>query len=100
MHPSRVRPFAAVCASGVPAPIIDSRNGSAMVTPAPRRNVRRETCLLVKNAMADSPTIAQRELRALLLHFHLKRGAFDDAEDERREPVVVLRRTAHDRPDG
>ena len=47
----RVRPAAAVFAKGVCAGIIDSRNGSASVTPAPRRNVRRERCFLVMKLM-------------------------------------------------
>ena len=54
MHPSRVLPLAAVCASAVPAGTIDSRNGSAIVTPTPCRNVRRDRCFLVMNAMVGS----------------------------------------------
>src|SRR3954454_12507837 len=47
MHPSRGRDAAAVLFSGVCAPTIESRNGSASETPAPRRNVRRDKCFFV-----------------------------------------------------
>ena len=48
---------AAVCASAVPAGTIASSSGSASVTPAPCRNVRRGMCLFVMNIMTqfDSP---------------------------------------------
>ena len=41
---------AAVCASAVPPGIIASSTGSASVTPAPCRNVRRWMCFFVMNA--------------------------------------------------
>jgi hypothetical protein len=40
---------AAVFRNGVCAGIIESSNGSARVTPAPRNNARREMCFLVMN---------------------------------------------------
>ena len=40
---------AAVSRSGVSAGTIDSSSGSASVTPAPRRNVRRGMCFLATN---------------------------------------------------
>src|SRR6267142_4321843 len=49
MHPSRLFGLAAVLLSGVCAGTIDSSSGNATVTPAPRRNVRRERCFLVMN---------------------------------------------------
>ena len=55
MHPRRVFGVAAVCASAVPAGTIDSSSGSASVTPAPRRNVRRERCFFVMNVTARVP---------------------------------------------
>ena len=49
-RPSRTCGFAAVCASAVRAGTIASRNGSAIVTPTPRMNVRRERCFLIQDA--------------------------------------------------
>jgi len=49
MHPSRLFGLAAVLFKGVCAGTIDSSSGNATVTPAPRRNVRRERCLFVMN---------------------------------------------------
>src|SRR2546422_8562558 len=60
MAPNRVRGLAAVCASGVAAGTIDSRKGKAMVTPAPRRNVRRERCFFVMNIMIFSSSETAR----------------------------------------
>src|SRR5262245_35819182 len=57
MQPRRVRGFAAVCASGVAAGIIDSRNGSATLTPTPWRNVRRDRWFLVMKDMCSLPTL-------------------------------------------
>src|SRR5437867_6282848 len=54
MHVSRLFGFAAVLLSGVCAGTMDSRNGNAIVTPAPRRNVRRERCFLVMNIVSSS----------------------------------------------
>src|SRR6185295_14292534 len=95
MAPSRVRAFAAVCASGVPAGTIDSRNGSAMVTPTPRRNVRCDRCIFEMNINDSGSPI----LRRGLLHFHLKWLALDHAEYQRGEPVIVLGGAPDDRAD-
>ena len=46
----RVFGVAAVLPSGVCAGIIESSNGRASVTPAPRMNVRRDMCFLVMNS--------------------------------------------------
>jgi hypothetical protein len=48
MHPSRVG-VRAVCLEGVAAGTIDSRKGKAIVTPAPRMNVRRDRCFFAMN---------------------------------------------------
>src|SRR5215467_269788 len=81
MAPNRVRAFAAVCRSGVAAGTMDSRKGNAIVTPAPVRNVRRDRCFFVMNAIFS--------LQRFSLHFLLKRIALDHSEDQRRELVVV-----------
>ncbi len=47
MQERRIFPAAAVFAHTVRAGTIASRNGSAIVTPIPRRTVRRETCFFV-----------------------------------------------------
>ena len=49
MHPSRVRGRLVDWLHAVAAGIIDSRNGSAIVTPTPRRNVRRGRAVLEMN---------------------------------------------------
>src|SRR6185369_13220410 len=49
MPTKRFTGAAAVRRSGVIAGSIDSSSGSASVTPAPRRNVRRGRCFLVTN---------------------------------------------------
>src|SRR6185503_168541 len=111
MHPRRVFGEAADCANAVAAGTIESRSGSASVTPAPRRNVRRERCFLVMN-MAIVPCNAKCKIQnannpallsafcifhlALLSSFHLKRDALHDPGDERREAVVLTSRVAND----
>jgi hypothetical protein len=47
MPTNRLTGAAAVRRSGVSAGTIDSSSGSASVTPAPRRNVRRAMCFFV-----------------------------------------------------
>src|SRR5215831_18740001 len=84
---------AAVNRSGRSAGTIDSRNGSASVTPAPRRNVRRGMCFLVTNTSASL-------VRHVGLDSHLKLRAPDDAEDDCREAVVLPRGAVDDRADG
>ena len=71
--PARCRPESSSRAAAAPR-----------VTPAPRRNVRRDRCFLVMKVTAAG-------LRGIrdALRLHLERGAAHDAADERREPVVV-----------
>src|SRR4051794_17136020 len=70
---------AAVCARGVCAGTIASRNGSASVAPTlPRRNVRREMYFRVMNMSAVS-----------LLYSHLERRALHDRGHERRKLVAL-----------
>ena len=71
----------------MPAGTIDSSSGSASVTPVPRRNVRRERCFFVMNVTARVPPSYRFIWNGTLLH---------DADDERREPVVVAGRVAND----
>src|SRR5215467_111014 len=89
MAPNRVRAFAAVCRSGVAAGTMDSRKGNAIVTPAPVRNMRRDRCFFVMHAIFS--------LLRFSLHFFLERVAFDHAENQRRELVVVLSSLSKDR---
>jgi hypothetical protein len=44
---NRARGAPAALAERIPAGIMDSRNGSAMAAPAPRRTVRRDRCFFV-----------------------------------------------------
>src|SRR5712691_1293554 len=89
---------AAVCARAVAAGTIASSNGSAKVTPAPLRNIRRGICFFETNMLAAPlfTILVARRLRLTrngrvhALRVHLKRLALDDAEDERGEAVVVL----------
>src|SRR5688572_32038976 len=64
MHPRRVRALAAVCAHVVAAGTIESSKGSASVTPAPRRNVRRDRWVLVRKAIGESPQATGYGLQA------------------------------------
>src|SRR5215467_12254169 len=114
MAPNRVLPLAAVCASAVPAGTIDSRNGSAIDTPTPRRNVRRDRCILLMNISAlwqltnDNEQVTAEEeplhiskllvvtCNLLLLHSHLERITRHHTKDQRRESVVVLRSAVND----
>src|SRR6266850_2913438 len=72
MHPSRLFGLAAVLFKGVCAGTIDSSSGNATVTPAPRRNVRRERCLFVMNMGLISSQENEREARSR--GFHALRG--------------------------
>src|SRR5258708_3991523 len=76
---------AAVSPSRGRAGTIASSSGSASVTPAPRRNVRRGMCSLEMNMSVLHRFGAHLELRTL-----------HDAEQNRRKPVVVLRRVRDD----
>src|SRR5207248_10623272 len=103
---------AAVRRSGVTAGTIDSSNGSASVTPAPRRNVRRGMCFFVMNMVRAPPEIRRTRKgppymcrlissRAFVrcFHSHLELRALDDAQHDGREPVVVPGHILHDRAD-
>src|SRR5436189_4550634 len=78
---------ATVCANAVAAGIIESSSGRPSIMPAPRRNVRRGKCFLVRNIYLVSPGRG----RFLRLHVHLERFALHDVEHERRESVVAFR---------
>ena len=100
MQASRVLPAAAGLASSVRAGTIASRNGSATVAPMPRRTVRREMCFLVR--YIGSPVAASRRptvssLRRWLPRAHAERRALHDADDERREMILVRAGVADDR---
>src|SRR6186713_2656697 len=85
MKPMRGEGAAAVCARAVPAGIIASSSGSAIVTPAPRRKVRRDKCFFVMN------------MCFLLLGLRvLEWCALHDSHNDRRKAVIVFRRIAHD----
>src|SRR5215470_17255328 len=100
MAPNLALPVAAVCARAVPAGTIDSRNGSAIDTPTPRRNVRRDRCILLMNISALRELTTSKfsvvSCNLLLLHSHLERITRHHAKDQRRESVVVLRSTSND----
>src|SRR5262249_8392751 len=89
---------AAVCANATPAGIIASRSGKARVAPALRKTVRRDKCFFLRNVIAVLLLIlgyiTGGLARGLLggvgqLHVGLERRALHDAEDKRREPVVI-----------
>ena len=100
-------PSARLARTIVRAGTIASSSGSAIVTPMPFSTVRREMCLLVMNIRSPLPCAGlSRPLRLARRpsvkrwssgFAHPERGAVDDAEDERRDAVVVLRRVADDR---
>src|SRR6188472_1155695 len=119
---------AAVIRVGVSAGSIDSSNGSASVTPAPRRNVRRARCFFETNIacllhvhsqrptsnsqMATKPAwklgIGNWEVTSyrrtnrnwfVALHSHLKLRAPHDPEHNRRQPVVILLDVMRNRSD-
>src|SRR6187549_1249812 len=93
MAPSRVRaPPAAVWPSAVAAGSIESSSGSASDTPTPRRNVRRERWDRVRKAMCSFSYGSGLRLPGA----QPEQGAFDDTLHERREPLVVAPRGAHD----
>src|SRR5687767_5253755 len=95
--PSLGTGFAGVWAHAVAAGIIDSSRGRASVADALFRSVRLGIAFLVRNITLSSYGLLTgdscfRRLRAA----HLKRNALDDSENERRQPVSVLLRLAHD----
>src|SRR6266571_8900361 len=103
MAPNRVFALAAVCLNGVAAGSMDSRKGKAMVTPAPVRNVLRERCFFVMNAMsAASRGVFTPHLFRSLLNFHLflERLTLNDSKKQRRKLIIILGRSPHDRANG
>src|SRR6187431_106631 len=89
--------LAAVWASSVRAGIIASNSGSAKVTPAPRRKVRRGMCFFVRYMMAVSFSTSDPLLAVGLFDVHLERGAPHDAEHQRGKPVVAAGCVPHER---
>src|SRR5262245_31945868 len=96
---------ASVAANATDAGSMASSNGSANVQPALLRNVRRGMCRLVM-IMGLLHSLAPVTARAAggvarhrldTLHVHLERLAVDDAEDERREAILVAHRVARNR---
>src|SRR5205814_8468522 len=93
---------AAALAKGARAGIIDSRNGNASVTPAPRKTARREMCFCVMNIFY-APSILKILLRASNVHgsfclpVHLEGVAHDDAHHPRRNMIAVPAGFAYNR---
>src|SRR5713226_10636733 len=91
---------AAALAKGARAGIIDSRNGKASVTPAPRKTARREMCFCVMNIFY-APSILKILLRASNVHgrlrlpVHLEGVALDDAHHQRRKVIIAAAGVAH-----
>src|SRR5262249_38945252 len=115
MNPRRRTGLAGVVASADSAGTIASSSGSAMVTPMPRRNVRRGSEIFEMNiAFSSFSTISalpQRSTRSrdrgrgrpgllTLCATHLERRARRDADDERLEAVGASSRVLHNFPDG
>src|SRR3954467_12672748 len=96
--------FAALCASTVPAGIIASSSGRAIVAPAPLRTVRRDSFFLKTNIYSPPKLLVGCSLRrrcaGRIGAAFAERIAGDDAKDERLEPVVVRARLADDATDG
>src|SRR5262245_6024069 len=109
MNPMRGVGWAAVWDSAVDAGIMASNKGSPTATPAPRRNVRRESCFLVMNMDTPSnfrhypqrhrgisrcpcvsvvyPSVA---LRRNLTHLE-RRALHDPHHDGRKSPILTGR---------
>src|SRR5262249_42207068 len=68
--------LAAVCARAVQAGTIASSSGRPIVTPAPRRNVRRERCIFVMNIGAPEPEMADCGLPTADWHCRFAHGRF------------------------
>src|SRR6266850_1370776 len=99
---------AAVCASAVAAGTIASSSGSANVTPAPLRKVRRGKCFFETNMLsapllrvpgARGLDLVARNGGLLTLRIHLERLASDNAEHQRGETVLIARRVPGERAD-
>src|SRR4051812_46400214 len=103
--PSLGTGFAAVWAHAVAAGIIASSRGKARVARALLRKVRLGIAFFVKNIGLSfhPPSPVTRYLTGYRCHLsvpHLKRNTLHDSENERREPVSVLLRVAHDFANG
>src|SRR3954469_8030260 len=85
--------FAALCASTVPAGIIASSSGSAIVAPAPLRTVRRDSFFLKTNIYSPPKLLVccglRRRCAAGIGAPLAERIARDDAEDKRLEAEIV-----------
>src|SRR5580698_3946864 len=87
---------AAVLLVGVWAGTMESSSGSPRVIPAPRKKVRRATCLLEINiCVASLITRSGFDFSGS----HLERGALNNPHEDRQEPVVIFVRVAYNRPD-
>src|SRR2546428_3040605 len=100
MNPSRL---GAAVGAAERAGTIASRNGSATVAPRPRRNVRRGSAIFV-TIMSEVSKLSRAgggisRWRRRRRSPHLERRALDDAEDQRRETVVVVLRAMQDSAD-
>src|SRR5262245_55668624 len=82
---------ASALANGTRAGSIESNSGSARVTPAPRRQVRRGRCFLVMNMVL--PFLVRR----LSLPIHLKRHTPDNLQHQWRKAIVVPRSLTRNR---
>src|SRR5690606_22143732 len=111
---SRCGAWPAVRANATPAGIIASSNGSAMHAPAPRNTARRDRCFFVMNMPSSPlqqpgspPSFSRASSRGVVRGHrplglelgrapHQERLANDDLPNDRLEPVIILRRLAHD----
>src|SRR3954452_23827326 len=88
MKPARDGAAAAFDARAEAAGTIASSIGSASVAPTPRRNVRRDRCILVMNIR---PLVLSARCRR-----HLKRYAANDTRNEGGKPVILATGVPHD----
>src|SRR5690242_6671352 len=93
MNATRAGGSPAAHARRTPAGIIDSSNGSASATPAPRSSMRLDRCFFVRYGISTSEV---RRRRRAGLHALAKRIARDDRLHERAKRVVILCGGAHD----
>src|SRR3954447_14946238 len=88
MNPARDGAAAAFDASAEAAGTMASSIGSASVAPTPRRNVRRDRCILVMNIR---PLVLSARCRR-----HLERYAANDTRNEGGKPVILAPGVPHD----
>src|ERR1700742_2639990 len=99
---------------------MESKNGKARATPAPRRKLRRAMCFLVMYIICSDYLLYMNLISShsgsipgtvycftlfgsagfglRLFHVHLERLTAHYAEYERRKPVVIARRLANNGP--